>query len=95
MAVSNVVAVPVTGDVAVSAVPCSYLGFTLRETAGAAAVVRIFDDPDSANGTLLDTVALAANASLSKHYGPQGIRAQQGVWFELVSGAVEGSVRIG
>lgn len=76
---------------AVKAQPTIYRGVTVRETAGAVAVVRLFDDPDSANGTLLETVSLAANASFSALYD-DGIRAAHGIYAEI-TGAVEGAVR--
>lgn len=69
-----------------------YTGYSLRETAGAAAVVRLWDNPAAASGTILATIALAANASKDA--------SVLGVWFtgvfvEIVSGTVEGSVYIG
>lgn len=86
--------VAVTGDQLVHNGLAVYRGFTLRETAGAVATVRIFDGT-SAAGTLLDTVAFAANESRSEYYPDGGIRASTGIWFEVVAGAVEGSVRLG
>jgi hypothetical protein len=74
--------------------PATYRGYSLRETASAAAVVRVWDGT-SAAGTLLDTVALAADGSAQAWHDGGGIRAASGVFVEVVSGAVEGSVRIG
>jgi hypothetical protein len=71
----------------------TYKGVTLRETAGAAAVVRIYDGT-SAAGTLLDTIALAASQSVSLDY-PEGIAVRTGIYVSKVSGAFEGSVRLG
>lgn len=81
----------VTTDVAVSGNPGVYKGFSLRETAGAAAVVRIFDAA-SATGTVLDEIAFDANESVREYYDP-GIPARTAIWFEVVSGAVTGSIR--
>lgn len=86
---------PVSVDGVVYANSAVYRGFTLRETAGAAAIVRIFDNPSEASGTLLDTIGLSANESAREWYGGDGIRAEKGIWFEVVAGAVEGSVRVG
>jgi hypothetical protein len=87
--------VALTGvDEAVRVGASVYRGFSVRETAGAVAVLRIHDGT-SAAGTLLDTIALAANASASAWYGDGGIWASNGVFVDVVSGAVEGSVRIG
>ncbi|MGC5664932.1 hypothetical protein ACN261_31580 [Micromonospora sp. WMMD723] len=87
-------AVPLTGAGQVVQVgPATYRGYSVRATT--AAVVRIWDNPASAAGTMLDTIALAANASASAWYDGGGIRAGTGVYVEVVSGTVEGSVRIG
>jgi hypothetical protein len=71
-----------------------YRGFSIRETAGAAAVVRIYDGA-SASGTLLDTVSLVASESARELYGSCGIWATAGIFVDVVSGSVEGSIRIG
>lgn len=88
-------AVALTGsDQAVSANPSHYCGFTIRETSGsAAAVVRVFDGT-SATGTVLEEVSLAQGESRSECY-PGGIRATIGIYVDVVSGAVAGSVRVG
>lgn len=64
-------------------------GWSLRETGGAAAVVRLRDGDGS--GVILATIALAANAS-SQEWRPEGMTTGNGIFMELVSGAVEGSV---
>jgi hypothetical protein len=80
-------------DQAVVAGKAVYQGFTIRETAGAAAVVRIFDNASAASGPILEEISLAANASAAEHY-PGGIEAFAGIYVDVVSGAVSGSVRI-
>ncbi|MGH8575340.1 MAG: hypothetical protein ACREXJ_00140 [Gammaproteobacteria bacterium] len=80
-------------DQVVSPNQAIYRGYSVRETAGAAAVVRVYDDPAAAAGTLLDTIALAANASQNVLH--DGVFAASGVFVDVVSGAVEGSIRIG
>jgi hypothetical protein len=93
---SNVIATAVSADTAVSATECTYYGFTFRETSGTAtATVRLYDNATTNSGTLLDTIQLAISESRSDWYGPQGIRAQNGIYAKVVSGAVEGSVRRG
>ncbi|MCT2276319.1 MULTISPECIES: hypothetical protein [Micromonospora] len=92
----SVAATPValTGaDQSVSAGPATYRGYSLAATA--AAVVKVWDNPSAASGTLLDTITLGANASLQAWYGSGGLRAARGVFVQVVSGTVEGSVRIG
>ena len=88
------VSVPLTGaDQVVRDVPVFYAGFTIRETAGATAVVRIFDHASAASGTVLEEISLAANESAREYY-PGGLHAAKGVYVDVVSGAVAGSVRI-
>ena len=86
-------AVALTGsDQAAHARPNQFLGITVRETAGSTAAVRVYDHASAASGTILTTVALAANASSTLWFGPAGIRAANGVYVDIVSGAVEGAV---
>jgi hypothetical protein len=90
-------AIPValTGsDQAVRTTHGTYCGFTIRETAGSTAVVRIYDHASAASGTIIDTIGLAANESAREFY-PNGIRVSNGIYVDIVSGAVEGSVRLG
>lgn len=92
---ASVRTVALTGsDQAVAASASIYAGFAIRETAGAAAVVRLYDNASAASGTLLDEIALAANESAREYY-PGGIWCINGVYAKIVSGAIEGSVRIG
>lgn len=81
-------------DQAVSAVPLIYHGFALRETAGAIATVRIYNNASAAAGTLLETIQLSANESAREFYA-KGIRADVGIYVKIVAGTVEGSVRVG
>ena len=71
----------------------TYCGFSIRETAGATAVVRIYDNTAN-SGTLLDSVQLSANESRAEFYEP-GIEVNIGIRVDVVSGTVEGSVRVG
>lgn len=71
-----------------------YLGFSVRETAGSTATIRVYDNASAASGTLLDSIQLAANESAREWY-PGGIWFSAGVYVDIVSGAVEGSVRVG
>ena len=72
----------------------TYRGFSLRETAGAVATVRIYDNT-AASGTLLDTISFAANESAREWYGNGGLAFATGLHIDVVSGTVEGSIRIG
>lgn len=71
-----------------------YAGFSLRETAGAAAVVRLWDNASAASGTPIAVVNLPASTSKDVFFAP-GVRFANGLFAEVVSGAVEGSVYIG
>jgi len=70
-----------------------YAGFTVRETSGASPAVIDIYDGTSAAGTRLETIRLAASESARELYAP-GIWAVTGVFVDVVSGAVAGSVRI-
>lgn len=70
-----------------------YYGFGLRETAGATGVVRI--RAGSVTGTILDTIAFAANQSVAAWYGPDGIHCDGDLYCEVASGTIEGSIRYG
>jgi hypothetical protein len=89
-------AVALTGsDQVVRAVPAGYGGFTVRETSGTAtAVVRVYDNASAASGTLLDEISLLASESAREYY-PDTIVAQAGIYVDVVSGAVAGSIRVG
>lgn len=69
-----------------------YGGFSVRETAGSTATIRLWDNASAASGTLLETISLTANASLREEY-KWGVRALNGIYVEIVSGTVEGSIR--
>lgn len=77
----------------IQALPAVYGGFAVRETAGATAVIRVWDNASSASGLLLDEIALAANESAREKY-PDGIRALSGIFVQIVSGTVVGSIRV-
>lgn len=80
----------------VSSKPIAYMGFTIRETTGTtAAVVRIWDNASAASGTVLDEIALSGGQSAREFYPMGGVRAYNGVYVQVVSGAVTGSVRVG
>lgn len=77
-------------DEAITTGRSSFRGFSLRETAAAPAVVRIYDGA-SATGTLLASIGLIAGES--KHIvHNEGIEARLGIFVDVVSGAIEGSI---
>jgi hypothetical protein len=89
-------AIALTGsDQAVQASRAFYRGFSIRETSGsAAALVRIYDHASAASGTVLDEISLDAGESAREWY-ESGIAAVNGIYVDVVSGGVAGSVRVG
>lgn len=72
----------------------AYRGFTIRETAAAAATVRLFDNASAASGGLLATISLASGGSREIIDG-DGVWFDNGVFVEIVAGTVEGSIFVG
>lgn len=66
-------------------------GYSFRETAGAAASVKLFDNAAAGSGTLLATIGFTANQS--KEISQLDLWFQAGV-FAVVTGTVEGSVYV-
>lgn len=69
-----------------------YCGFSLRETAGATALVRI--RVNTITGKILDTIPLAANEGASDYY-VDGVYCDGDLYCEIASGTVEGTIRHG
>lgn len=78
-------------DKTLSDQPGRYFGFSARETAGAAANFKI---TDGENGTILDSVNLAANGFAHTWYGPQGLPVENSVFYDYGTGSVEGSGKV-
>jgi hypothetical protein len=83
-------AIPAVSGLLSATAPCRYQGFTIAETAAAAAKVRIRDG--SATALILEDITLNASQSADDFY-EIGIAAPNGIYVEIVSGAVEGSIR--
>ena len=82
-------------DIKLRSAPGLYMGFSFRETGGTNAATAKIYDGTSASGTLLDTINLAAGASLSKYY-EEGIAYDVGIYIDFGgTGTIEGSVRVG
>lgn len=67
-----------------------YRGFSIRETAAAPAIVKVYDGT-SAAGTLVDSIAFAAGQSVRESYGPPKI-LKAGLYVQVVSGSIEGTI---
>lgn len=83
----------VTGSGQVVAGRAIYRGFSISETSGnATARVRIYDGT-SATGTILEELSLTANQSAREYYADVRLVAGTGIYLQLVSGTISGSVR--
>lgn len=80
----------ITADELVASGRSELAGFSFRETAGSSAVVRVYDST-SAAGVLLLSVSLAAGESVGEVF-PRALDARNGIFVDVVSGTVEGSV---
>jgi len=68
-------------------------GFTIRESAGTAAVATVKLRKETAGGLTLEMIELVANGSLTVTYGQGNWKeASGGVWVEVVAGTVEGTL---
>lgn len=76
--------------------PTKYAGLCLHSTGAAAARVRLWDNASAASGTIIADVELTASGADSwvDYTLHPSVRAVNGIFAELVSGTVEGSVRI-
>jgi hypothetical protein len=70
----------------------TFLGWTVRETAGSTAVYEIRDSTSS--GRVLGEISLAANAESKIWLGPDGVHTDGSIYIKKVSGAAAGSVFI-
>jgi hypothetical protein len=92
---SSVRTVALTGaDQAAAPRPCIFRGVVVRETAGAVASLRIFDNASTAAGTVVAAVSLVANEAKDVAL-PFGVWAEAGLFVDIISGTIEGSVRVG
>lgn len=83
----------VTGSGAVASTPCTFRGLSIRDTSGAVNNVDLYDNPGAASGTVVASVALAANGSTHVTV-PDGVRCGAGLWLQA-TGALVGSVWTG
>ena len=76
-----------TGDEAGHAAADSLrlMGISIRETAAGAATLNI--EHGTANSSpIMDAVNLAASASVTHWFGPQGLPCASGIWIERLTG---------
>lgn len=82
-----------TGTGAVRTTQTVVRGYHIHETAGATARVHIFDNASAASGTYIGSATLTANGQVDVDI-PHGVMANQGVYVNVVAGAVAGHIRI-
>lgn len=84
-------------SMALSFSPGLLAGYSLRETAGARAVVRLRDTSDgntSREDNILITVSLAPYESTRDWFMPTGVEYRLGLYVEIVDGTIEGAAQI-
>jgi hypothetical protein len=86
------ITVPTTVSAAVVGPACVVLGWSLRETTGAApATVEVWDGQDT-TGQLIATISLLAGQSTRDWLGPQGVITTRGLFVSIVAGAIKGAI---
>lgn len=71
---------------------CLLKGWAVRETAGVTNARLALRDGTTASGRRIVPISLLANESTRDWLSEEGIAFEQGVFFELVAGTIEGSV---
>lgn len=67
-----------------AAVDLRLMGYTIRETAAAAATLNLCHG--TSNATIVAAENLAASTSVSRWFGPQGLPVSGGVYIERLTG---------
>jgi hypothetical protein len=84
-----------TADTQVVNTECRLIGFTFAETTDSAvAEVQLFDGHDE-NGVLVAPIKIASGASMLSNCGLSGWPITAGIYLEVLSGSVQGSITIG
>ena len=83
----------VTGDGAVSAVPCTFRGLSIRDGSAAGNTVTLYDNASAASGPVIAVLELASGAAETISV-PDGVRCAAGLYLDT-DGAVVGSVWVG
>jgi len=66
-----------------------FLGFSARETTGAASAAFRLHNGTTGGDTLVLSASLAAAESTSDWFGPQGVAAEGGIFFSRISGTID------
>jgi hypothetical protein len=68
------------------------MGWSLRESAGTPAVAACNIREGSASGDIIAVLELAADSSSNVWFGPGGVNAVGGIYFDVVAGEITGAV---
>lgn len=69
------------------------MGFSFAETASAPGAAKLYiRDGTSSAGAVVAVITLGPSESVREWFGPTGIKISSGVWLDMSSGTVEGSV---
>lgn len=71
------------------------VGYALKETTGIATAELDLLDGTNVDGDLLAPITLAANQSVRDWFGPAGVSFGIGLYAQLVSGSITGTVWLG
>jgi hypothetical protein len=96
MAAAHAVALATgTGDVTAHSGAIRLMGWSIAESAVTAAVATvIIRDGTSTAGPIVAVIELAANASDSEFFGPDGLLMGTGVFVDRTAGETQGAVYI-
>jgi len=76
--------IQLSADGVVKASPGELYGVTV--IASSTGIIRVYDNASAASGTLLWSSVSAVTAGSVIHFGGNGIKAKNGLFFDLVSG---------
>jgi hypothetical protein len=68
-------------------------GYSVREDAGATAVVQIMHGATVGGGVLVETISLGPLESTADYWGPEGVAVPNGVSIDWVSGSLKMSLK--
>lgn len=85
-----------TGNVQAFTGSCKLLGWSLRESAGTAAVATVFiRDGTTTSGDIRAVIELNGDQSTTMWFGPEGVMCAAGIFVHRSAGSTEGVVYFG
>lgn len=83
---------PTTTSSAIHGGATIVMGWSLRETTGAASAVAEIYDGNDTTGQLITTISMTSNESTRDWLGPNGVECSRGIYVAVVSGSIKGTV---